>query len=71
MYCRNEKVLLGRETQDFYFGETGVVPWLIAFAGFGAGAFIIKRPGDYKKKDVDEIIAKNGGPKPPEVPPTT
>jgi hypothetical protein len=37
------------------FGPTGVVSAFAGLIGLGAGTFLLKRPGDLRKEDVEEV----------------
>ena len=44
-----------RELQETVFAPTGVFGALTGLMGLGAGAMFIKRPGDLRKEDVEEV----------------
>jgi hypothetical protein len=44
-----------QEMQETLFAPTGVFGALTGLLGLGAGAVFIKRPGDLRKEDVEEV----------------
>ena len=41
--------------RETVFGPTGVVSAFAGLIGLGAGTFLLKRPGDLRKEDVEEV----------------
>lgn len=41
--------------RETLFGPTGVVSALTGLVGLGAGTFLLKRPGDLRKEDVEAV----------------
>lgn len=45
----------GNALRETLFGPTGVVSALTGLIGLSAGTFLLKRPGDLRKEDVEEV----------------
>ena len=51
----SDNLIDANSLRETLFGPTGVASALAGMLGLGAGAMFIKRPGDLRKEDVEEV----------------